>query len=143
MRRTGANKSIGRRQGFVLVLVLIVLGVAAALVMNWMKGVAAQRRHDRQADRRLQADWLAESALARAANRLAANADYKEETWKLSAADLSGSEGGVVEIHVAAVPGDVKRRSVQVTADYPADSPWRERRSKQIVVELAPRTAAK
>ena len=53
--------------------------------------------------------------------RLAADANYRGETWKISAADLEGRDDATVAIRVKLVPGKADRRAVRVQADYPSD----------------------
>ncbi len=135
VRRSTRNEA--RRGGYVAVVVLVLLGVVSALVLNWMKGIVVQRQHERETDCRAQAQWLAQSGLARAAARLAAKPDYTGETWPVSGADLAGAEAGSVEIHVEPVPGHADRRAIRIVADYPADPRRRIRQLKQITIELA------
>ena len=103
-----------------LIGVLLSLGVVSVLVLGWMRSGIARRDQARQAEQRLQADWLAESGLERAAARLAAKPDYKGEIWNIAAAELSGPRARV-EIRVNDVAGREAARRVTVVADYPAD----------------------
>jgi hypothetical protein len=84
----------------------------------------------------VQAAWLAESGLERAAWRLAAEADYAGETWALSADQLAAADPAVVQIRVETMPEQPHRRVVHVQADYPDHPQHRARESKQAVVEL-------
>ena len=91
----------------------------------------------------MQAAWLAESALQRAAGRLAIDDTYTGETWTIPAEELTGTDGGLVVIEVAAVPNDPSRREVRVRADYPNHPQHRARQSRQTIVQLpTARTAA-
>jgi hypothetical protein len=86
-------------------------------------------------ERRLQAEWLAESGLARARARLTADPDYKGETWKIPASQLDGAHEGLVVVEVE-TRADLKRgeRVVRVVADFPnADPAHRDRSSKQTI----------
>ena len=90
-------------------------------------------------ERRLQAEWLAESGVARAAARVAAERDdYRGETWEITAAALGASDPGRVAIVVAPVKGDDRHRRVDVRADYPVESSRRARVSRSVLVEVGP-----
>jgi Tfp pilus assembly protein PilV len=115
--------------------VLVSLGVVSVLVLGWMRGGLAGREQSRQAEQRLQADWLAESGLERAAARLAAKLDYSGEVWNIAAAELSGPDGARVEIRVSPVAGRAGSRRVTVAADFPADPFRRSRVTEEMVLE--------
>ena len=102
-----------------------------------MKLAAAGRRMMRTETWQVQAAWLAESGLERAAARLAADADYQGETWALSAEQLAGPEGAAVKIEVKPIAEQPGQRLVRVQADYPGDSQHRARHSKQAVVQVS------
>ena len=89
--------------------------VVGALVIGWTRDGLAERERSRKAEQRLQAEWLAESALQRAAARLSAKSDYSGEVWNISATELGGADAGRVEIKIA----DVTGRAV------PGESAWR------------------
>jgi Tfp pilus assembly protein PilV len=124
-----------RPQGAVLVVVLICLGLAAGLFAVVVNHVAAERKALQAGITRLQAAWLAEAALERAAARLAVDPKYAGETWTIPAAELSGDDAGVVRIHVDTVADKPERRLVRVEADYPDVPERRCRQVKQIVVD--------
>ena len=79
----------------------------------------AERRAIEMSRSGLQALWLAEAGLERAAARLAADPKYAGETWTISAAELAAGDGAVVRIEVKAIADRPERRSVRVEADYP------------------------
>ena len=102
-----------RRRGAALVLAMVVLLVvslvSAALVQSQL---SAHRQSRRYADE-LQAHWLAEAGLARAAARLRADATYAGETWPAPVTDgLAASVTIVV---------DSNQKKITVQAVYPAD----------------------
>lgn len=127
-----------RRRGAVLVMVLVCMMVALVILTSLVKLAAAGRRMtDRQAWQ-VQATWLAESGLERAAWRLAADANYKGETWTLSADQMAAADAAVVRIEVETIPEQPNRRLVRVRADYPDHPQHRARQTKQAVVQRAP-----
>jgi hypothetical protein len=127
----------GRRRGAILVVALVCVAVATAAMVCLVQMAIGQRSLVRAEALRLQCCWLAESALDRAAWRLASDPKYPGETWNLPAAALGGSDGAAVTIQVEPVPDRSLHRLVRVRADYP-DSADRVRLSKQAVLELKP-----
>src|SRR5580704_14652573 len=83
-----------RRRGSVMIGVLVSLTIVTALVAGWTSDCISRIAKSRQAEHRLQADWLAESGLDRAAARLAANRGYRGEDWTIAPAELSSADGG-------------------------------------------------
>jgi hypothetical protein len=129
----------------VLVCLVIVTLISGAL----LKVGIAHRDQVRAQGHKLQAEWLAQSGIDRAIDRLAAKPDYTGETWELSdrdldLAELSSAQPGpaaVVRINVerpsAVGAGAAVMRLIKVQADYPPDPPRRTRHSMQIQVELS------
>jgi hypothetical protein len=90
----------------------------------------------RAEQQRLQADWLAESGLERAAAKLAADQNYSGETWEIAAADLGSGMAGAVTIVVAPHAGNATERKVSVEAVYPSDTSRVAKRSKQAILRV-------
>ena len=143
----------GRRRGAVMVMVLVCAMVALVIFASIVRLAAAGRRITDQQSRQVQATWLAESGLERAAWRLAADADYTGETWTISAEEFEVTDAtavkiavvkiavvkiAVVKIEVQTIPEQPNRRLVSIRADYPDHPQHRSRQSKQAVVQLAP-----
>ncbi len=134
------------RRGLTAVAVLVCLLIVTMISGALLKIGAGHRDFVRGQERKLQAEWLAQSGIDRALARLAAQPDYPGETWKLAARDLNLSEldptsnGPAALVHIAVErPKDVgtaQRRLIKVRADYPPDAPRRARHSMQILVEL-------
>ena len=124
------------RRGIVLIALMIFLAVAMAMVLAWLKLAGLERRQLRSLQAQAQATWLAESALQRAAARLAADPQYSGETWKLTPADLGGRDAGEVVIRVDAIADQPAERSIIVQADYPIDLNRRNRRTKTVRVTV-------
>jgi Tfp pilus assembly protein PilX len=102
-----------RRGGFALVAVLACLLVISLVGIGLVQSMLDAHRATRLQHDRVQAQWLAESALDRAATRLAAEEVYKGETWAIAPEDLDGRRGAEVEI---AVELDGKEPIADVTA---------------------------
>ena len=121
--------------GAILIVVLVCLAVAATMFVLVVKQAAMERQAIRTSQWTLQALWLAEAGVERAAARLAANPSYSGETWSIPAQELAAEYGAAVRIHVETVADQPERRLVRVEADYPDASELRCRQVKQIVVD--------
>jgi len=115
---------------------IVCIAVASVIFLSVLRLSVAQRTRAEAQAWQIQAAWLAESALERAAARLADDPDYEGETWSLSADDLGTRHGAVVTIQAETIPEQKQRRRIRVEADYPDHPQHRARRSKQIVVEV-------
>jgi hypothetical protein len=136
LRRPNGGVCPARRRGAIAVIVLVAL-ILIALIGGTLLKLGTARRAQVQADeRRLQAAWLAESGLERAAARLGEDRDYAGETWAVPPGDLGGRHGGRVVIAVTAVESKPGLRKVEARADYPAEAPLSARLRKQVMVNL-------
>ena len=120
------------RDGFMLIALMVFIAVAMMLALAWLKTAALERRTFRSIQQRAQAEWLAESAIDRAAARLAVNASYEGETWKLAPEDLDALDAGEVLITVEPIAEQPNFRRVSVQADFPIDIERRHRRTKSV-----------
>jgi Tfp pilus assembly protein PilX len=127
------HKSSDRR-GAALITAIVCLAVIAAICGSLIKVVHAQRLLTRTEERKLQAEWLAEAGLERAAAKLARSQDYSGEIWQVAATEFAGRGSGSVKITVEKIADQPAKRVVRVQADFPADSDDRARLSKQTVV---------
>ncbi len=118
---------------------MVAIAVAGMMAVSIVRFSLVARRAGRVEAWRVQADWLAESALERAAARLASDSTYKGETWTIPADAFDGSEDAAVKIDVAAVADQPDRRAVSVRADYPNHSHNRARQVKQTVLHISPK----
>ena len=135
----------------VLVCLIILILISGAI----LKTSVARRQLAVNQERRLQAEWLAESGAQRAAARLARDREYAGETWSLGWADLgqsqrtkgadetAGSDKNAARITIAVerVPKEPDRRRVRIQADYPIDEPRRSRHSREMMIDLEPSKA--
>lgn len=118
------------RRGASLAMALVALVLIVMVLGSMLKRARDARRVTQAEERQIQADWLAESGLDRAAARLAGDAGYTGEIWSISADELGGQDPAVVNIRVDPTPAGPGLRRVQVQADFPTDAPRRARRSK-------------
>ena len=126
------------RRGIVLFIAVVCMAIAMVIFLSLLRLSVAERRRVETEAWQLQAAWLAESGIERAAARLAADAAYEGETWNLSGDVLGGRHDAVVRIQVERVPEHEDRRLVHVEADYPDDPVQRARRTKQVMVQARP-----
>jgi len=145
---TTSNSRRGMTTIAVLVCLLIITLISGAL----LKVGLAQRDLSRDRERRLQAEWLAESGADRALARLTLDHTYTGETWPITARELGLPEGtaptgstgqadrsgAIVTIAVEPIAGKANRRRIRVQADYPPDPPRRSRHTKQMLIDLEP-----
>jgi len=125
------QSAIRNRQGAILLTVLVCLTIASIIFGVMLRTGLAEWRLVRAQQRQMQAAMLAESALGRAAARLAADAGYRGETWKINADELGGNDDAVVRISVATDSADASSQMIRTQADYPADDETRARASRE------------
>jgi type II secretory pathway pseudopilin PulG len=142
-------------RGMTVVAVLVCLIIVTLISGAVLKVSVAHRELARSQERRLQAEWLAESGAQRAMARLARDREFPGETWSVSDHDLGRSERGPtgtspanaetaaarITIKVERVPASASRRRVHIQADYPLDAPRRSRHTKEIMIDLEPSQA--
>jgi hypothetical protein len=121
-----------------MLIILACFALAATLFVLLGRMAFAERRASELQLWTVQAQWLAEAALERAAARLRADAEYGGETWNISAVELGGEKAALVEIRVESVDDDESsdKLVILVTADYPNDPVHRCRWKKQLEITL-------
>ena len=146
-RRGGRRHKAGNRnpdgarafhpRGAILVIVMVCLIIGTA-ILGSMAGMAFSGRESLRGEGwQMQARWLAESGVERAAAKLATDPHYSGERWAITAQELGAAEGGAVNIRVEMLSDQPTTRRVHVEADYPDDPIHRCRQSKQVLVELS------
>jgi len=110
------------RRGAVLIVAMVTVAVVTVLLVTTTRLVLSHRRATETARWRIQADWLAESALDRAAAALADDGGYSGETWTLPAEQLDGRHGGRVVIEVKPISKTPPRWTLRSRALFP-DAP--------------------
>lgn len=148
-RRCGPRSSRPSRRGTAIVMAIVCLSVVALLSVGLLKLAVESRQLQAASATRLQADWLAESALDRALARLARDANYAGESWKLSAVELAltgrspDQAMAVVEIVVEPVAGQPEHRRVRTQVTYPLGDPQAVQSSRQIGPFRIPRRSSR
>ena len=114
-----------RRRGAGLVIALVTLLIITSTMAAIIHSLLVELRQTRQAASELQAHWLADSAVSRAAAQLRADSRYDGETWRPGMFAEADKEGiGIAEIRVERSDDARKSLKVTVEARYP-DHPWR------------------
>jgi Tfp pilus assembly protein PilX len=134
-----------QRRGVILVVVIVCLMVTAAIVICLVRQLNMSRQMQQASHDSVQAGWLAEAGVERAAARLAANAAYAGETWQIAATELGGNDAAEVRIKADRLAGRSDQWKIRVEADYPIVPAFRCRRMKEIVIareKMAPPKAA-
>ena len=113
------RKSWGhRRHGVTIIIVIALFAVAMTMIGVWTRSALGHRRQMHRWHQRVQATWLADAGLRRAAARLAREGDlYKGELWQIDAESLSGQAAAEVAIRIEPTD-DADRVRIVATADY-------------------------
>lgn len=127
--RSSRRRREPRRRGAILVVALVVLLVVTAIVGSMVKRAVAARRQLRTERDLRQTELLVDAGAARAAVRLAADGDYRGETWRLKADDILGLDPGEVTIKVSQPAGE-RAWTIRVIAEYPAGRETSVRRTR-------------
>ena len=135
-RHLGTRRRESRRGAF-MVVVMICLLVSSLIVGALLKLALMQSRQLVQEQRQMQAEWLADSGLERAASRLATDPNYGGETWNIEPDSIGGQDAGLVTIKVEKDRLQTQNRSVTIEAVYPADGPSQVRRRLAATVAIS------
>ncbi|MDR3638654.1 MAG: hypothetical protein P4L84_32915 [Isosphaeraceae bacterium] len=133
-----STRSVRSRRGAVIVPVLVCFVLIMLICAGLVQLLFTERGITRQEERRLQAEWLAEAGLERAAARLSRARGYTGESWEVPAQELGGQDAGQVVITVETPKDEPGHRRVIVRADYPLAAERRARRQRTLVIDLGP-----
>lgn len=125
-----------RPRGAALLVAMVCVAITSIVFISLLRLSIAQEDAIQTDARELQASWLAESAVDRAAARLRADHAYRGETWNPPAQLLSGANDAAIEINIQTVPGRPELRRIDVRVDYPAQAEFRSRQSKTVTITL-------
>ncbi|NOX54339.1 MAG: hypothetical protein GXP27_07825 [Planctomycetes bacterium] len=135
--RTKPESSAASRRGVALLVAMICVALVSAVAASLLRCALVQFQQTRARQRQLQTIWLVESGANRAAARLAADPNYKGETWKPMPLGYSPeSMNATVTITVRTADGKPEWRSVEVLAIHPVDRKHRSRVRKTFQVRL-------
>lgn len=122
----------GPRRGAALVAVLVCLILVSMYATHMLRSAVQQNRQDRAMWQQCQSMWLAEAAIERGVAQLQQSADYRGETWDVSAEQLSSQRAGRATIQVHRPEESSADGTIEVLVDYPSDSRHRQRYRKQV-----------
>ena len=124
--QASSNKASGQsRRGAVVVVAMIALLLVSMIGVSLVRLALAQQRQVQREQVRLQAEWLAEAGLERAAARLRRDPEYTGEEWQIEAGALKGRRGGLVRIAVEPDETETAGARVRVIATFPTDTEHR------------------
>lgn len=121
-RRHGSTNTTSRRRGSVFPIFIIALVVLATVTGSLLKTTLLQRKRVKADNIAAQADWLAISALDRAAARLTASTEYSGEDWKIASETLGGKSSAIVNLTVQEVPDSETQKQITVRVNYAPES---------------------
>jgi Tfp pilus assembly protein PilX len=137
-----SNLQPARRRGAALIVALVTLLIIMLTAAALMRSIIVVHRQSRLNQHQLQADWLAEAAVRRAMVRLAAEPDYRGETWRPQVSS-DREEIGMAEIRVepALASENMRPPKITVLAHFP-DHEWqRASASREISITQKPATS--
>ncbi len=132
LRRQDASRS--GRCGAALVSAIVALIVTAGILFAMLKSAVEVQREIRYQRYQLQADALATAGMERAIAALQASGEYRGETWRVKAADLSGDDAAAVSIQFQPVGDNPSDLRVVVEAQFPADADQRAQRTLEAII---------
>jgi len=141
-RPTGQTRNAlaHRRRAVAALIVLLAIAIAVVVFGSLLKTARIAHRAGTDEAAQAQAEWLIESAIERAARKLADDPGYRGETWNLSAKQLGLPEKGLVVITVETSDDQSNERAVHIRADYPNHPHDRYRRSRQLTIAIPANT---
>ena len=129
------KKRRGRR-GAAMVIALVCLSVVMLLSATIVRNLVFHQRQTRADQQRLQALWLAESAVDRAYAALRSDPEFTSSVWHVELAGAHGTQTGVAEITVELDEGLPRQRRVRVVARWPDDPVYGSVHRKNLIVNL-------
>ena len=124
-----------QRRGGGLVVALVTLLIVTMLLGSVVRSLLVELRQSRQEANALQASWLADAGLARAAAMLAKSNEYTGERWKLELGPhAAGANDGVAFVDIQVDSEQINQVTrLTVVAIYP-DDPVRRARAERVVL---------
>jgi type II secretory pathway component PulK len=123
-------------RAFSLTLALGCLAISV-LIATALMGIAGREKALlRQDFLRIQAEWLVESGVEKAAAQLAENSDFLGERWSIDAELLNGFDTAIIEIRIEKPADRLSRRIATVRAIFPATTSLPKVASKTVVFDL-------
>jgi len=126
------GKTRPHRSGLVLLATIVCMAAVMMFFAAWVRVAVAERKQLHSIEDRVQAEYLAASAVRKARARLIAEPAYEGETWRLEREALGGRTG-VAQIEIKR-DASSEERIIRVTAQVPADAVQRAMHTTQITI---------
>ena len=111
------------RRGAAIVFSLIALLVASMLIAALIRMTGLAHRQMVNEELRAQANLIADSACDRGLASSSREADFRDETWHISAAQLRNGHEARVLIQVISDETDAEKKFLTVMVEYPLSHP--------------------
>jgi hypothetical protein len=130
------KKTAKQRRGAILAVALATLLVVTLLAGAVFRAYLQNHRQLRREQDQTQAQWLADSAMARALARRKLDATYTGETWQVEQLPLAtGKPGkGVATIKIEPSPEQPDNMRIDVSTQFPADDLNGIRAQRQLTI---------
>lgn len=115
---SGTQCVLAPRRGALLIMALICLAIASLLTAALIQAMILSQRQLVIEEDRVQAEWLARSALGHAWNRLQRQSSLSPETWNLTSKDLDAQAAATINIEVRNDAADAATRVITVYVEY-------------------------
>ena len=126
------------RRAAILAVALATLLVVALLAGVVLRSYLHAHRQMRLEQDAAQSQWLAESALARAAAQLRHDSDYASETWRAELVRADGQPAtGVATITIKPTPDQPQMLQIVVESRFP-DHPWQRASASRTLIVPKP-----
>ena len=137
-------KIVTARRGAALIVALVTLLVVMLITATLIRSLLVAHKQARLRQNGLQAEWLAEAAVARAVAQLDSRPEYNGETWSADLGEIGTATGpqggGIAEIRVQEIEKPRGRVRIIVEAHYPNDPQQRATSHREYTV-IASRAA--
>ena len=119
-----AKCTMRQRRGAILAVALATLLVVTLLAGVVFRGYLQNHRQLRREQQQAQAQWLADSAVARALAQRKLDATYVGETWQVELPRVTGeATAGVATIKVEPTDDQRPALRIEVESHFPSDDP--------------------
>ena len=124
---TGRQNSRRKRSGSIVLIPMICLVLALAIIGELLQQTSIELKQVKKGQYHLQANWLADAAAQRAAEKLSHQQKYAGETWKVQPMEIGGTFPGEVIIEIVRTTPNSKSIIIRTLASYPANAMERVR----------------
>jgi len=119
-----------------MIIALVTLLVVTLMAATLLKSLLLLHRQSRRSEQQLQAVWLAEAALDRAAAMIASDEKFTRETWSVDLQINAPASRGIAEIKIETLTDQPRERRITIVARYPDDPVQRAQVERTLVITL-------